>query len=244
MTTIDSAVVLAAGLGLRMRPLTEDRPKPLLRLGGETLLDHVLDRLAAAGVARVLVNAHWQADMLAAHVERRPPPPQVRVRHEPVLLDTGGAAAAALREGYVGPGAFFVCNSDSIWLDGPRPALRHLIAALDDDALAVILLHRTFLVQGDVGFGDFFVSRAGAPRRRGEREIAPYIYAGVTLARPDVFDGLGHAAFSMNVVWDRALAEGRLRAVVHDGLWFHLSRPEDLAEAAQALAAQLTGAST
>jgi MurNAc alpha-1-phosphate uridylyltransferase len=244
MPTVDTAMVLAAGLGLRMRPLTETTPKPLLTLGGRTLLDHALDRMAEARVGRVVVNAHWQADKIAAHLAARRPPPATVLRREPVLLDTGGAVAAALRDGQLGPGPFFVANSDSLWLDGPSPALRRLAGALGGDALAVILLHRTFQVRAEVGAGDFFLDRFGVPRRRQEREVAPYIYAGVTLALPALFDGAPDGAFSMNAVWDRALRAGGLRAVVHDGLWFHLSRPDDLAEAQFALMAQLTGATT
>jgi MurNAc alpha-1-phosphate uridylyltransferase len=244
MHTVDSAALLAAGLGLRMRPLTEHTPKPLLTLGGRTLLDHALDRMGEAGVRRVVVNAHWQADMIQAHLAARTGPPRTLVRHEPELLDTGGAVAAALASGMLGPGPFYIANSDSLWLDGPRPTLLRLAHALDDAALGVILLHRTFQVRADVGAGDFFLDRFGVPRRRRELEIAPYIYAGVTLATPAMFAGMGNAAFSMNEVWDRALQAGRLRAVVHDGLWFHLSFPADLAEAETALMAQFTGATT
>jgi MurNAc alpha-1-phosphate uridylyltransferase len=244
MPNIERAVLLAAGLGLRMRPLTVDTPKPLLTLGGRTLLDHALDRMAEAGVDTVVVNAHWHAEQIEAHLAARPPPPHTILRRETELLDTGGAVAAALAAGLIGPGAFFVANSDSLWLDGTRPVLQRMQAALDDEAWCAILLHRTFQVHGDVGAGDFFLGRDGVPRRRGEQEIAPYIYAGVTLARPALFAAPPGAAFSMNAVWDRAIAAGRLRAVVHDGLWFHLSVPDDLADANTALMAQFTGATT
>lgn len=244
MLPVESAALLAAGLGLRMRPLTENTPKPLLTLGGRALLDHALDRMAEAGVQRVVVNAHWQADKIAAHLAARRPPPQTIPRHEPDLLDTGGAVAAHLQAGLLGPGPFFIANSDSLWMDGPRPTLRRMAAALDADALGVILLHRTFQVRAEVGAGDFFLDRFGVPRRRREQEIAPYIYAGVTLAMPAMFEWTKADAFSMNAVWDYALQAGRLRAVVHDGLWFHLSYPADLAEAESALTAQLTGATT
>ena len=244
MPNIERAVLLAAGLGLRMRPLTVDTPKPLLTLGGRTLLDHALDRMVEAGVDTVVVNAHWHAEQIEAHLAARKPPPRTILRRETELLDTGGAAAAALDAGLIGPGPFFVANSDSVWLDGTKPALRRMATALDDAAWCVILLHRTFQVRGDVGAGDFFLCRNGVPRRRREQEIAPYIYAGVTLAMPSLFEAPPGAAFSMNAVWDRAIAAGRLRAVVHDGLWFHLSAPEDLAAANTALVAQLTGATT
>ena len=244
MVPIESAALLAAGLGTRMRPLTDHTPKPLLRLGERSLLDHALDRMAEAGVLRAVVNVHYQADQIAAHLQARGGAPAVTLRREADLLDTGGAVAAALRAGFFGDGPFYVANSDSVWLDGPSPALLRLAAVLDDTVDGVILLHRSFQVQAEIGLGDFFLDKVGLPRRRLEREIAPYIYAGVTLATPALFAGFGEARFSMNEVWDRALAAGRLRAVVHDGLWYHLSRPEDLEEAEHALAAQLTGPTT
>ena len=247
MTPIHNAALLAAGLGLRMRPLTDATPKPLLRLGGRALLDHALDRLSDAGVTKVVVNAHWHAEQIASHLEGRRAPPRTVLRREANLLDTGGAVAASLRAGLFGAEPFFIANSDSVWLDGPRSALARLHAVLATDpgrVHGVILVHRTHQVHADIGMGDFFLDKLGLPRRRLEREIAPYLYAGVTLATPALFAGLDAATFSMNVVWDRAIAAGSLRAMVHDGLWFHLSRPDDLAEAEHALAAQMTGVST
>jgi len=245
MTIVPRAILLAAGLGSRMRPLTDTIPKPLLSLGGRALLDHALDRLAASGVGEVVVNAHWHADKLAAHLAARPPPPVTVLRREAALLDTGGAVVAALGEGLLGRQGrpFFVVNSDSVWLDGPVATLDRMHAALRPELDAVILVHRTFQVHAEIGYGDFFLDGWGAPRRRREREVAPYIYAGVTLARPQIFDGFA-ATVSMNQVWDQAIARKRIKAVVHDGLWFHLTRPDDLAEAEHALAAQLTGPTT
>ncbi len=249
MTRADTAMLLAAGLGTRMRPLTEHTPKPLLTLGGRALLDHMLDRLGESGVRRVVVNAHWQPDRLRAHLAARTDGPATVLRLEDDLLDTGGAVAAALADGLLTGEAFFVANSDNVLLDGPHPALRRMQAALEPGLDGVILLHRSFQVHSDVGPGDFFLDPWGTPRRRAEREIAPYVFAGITLATPALFGPAlsqlkSSRRFSMNDIWDRALALGRLRAVVHDGLWFHLSRPEDLAEAEHALATQLTGLTT
>jgi len=245
MTETTRAILLAAGLGTRMRPLTETTPKPLLQLGGRALLDHALDRLAASGVRDVVVNAHWHADQIVAHLAGRKPPPNTKLRFEASLLDTGGAVVPALAEGLLGDNEpFFVINSDSVWLDGPVATLDRVNTALRPDLDAVILVHRTFQVHADVGFGDFFLDSFGLPRRRREREIAPYIYAGITLARPALFAGWNGRPLSMNEVWDRAIAASKLVAVVHDGLWFHLTRPDDLAEAEYALAAQLTGPTT
>ena len=235
-----SAMVLAAGLGTRMRPLTLTTAKPLLPLGGRPLLDHALDRLAATGVVRVVVNAHWQAERIAAHLASRRAPPETVLRREDDLLGTGGGVRAAL--GLLGPGPFFVVNGDSFWLDGPAPTLRRMIDGFDPAAVdGMLLMHRTFQVHGDVGLGDFAVDKLGVLRQRGEREVVPYVYAGVQLITPTILDDMPEGRFSMNLAWDRALAAGRLRAVVHDGLWFHLSTPSDLADAESFLGIRAIG---
>ena len=230
-------MLLAAGLGTRMRPLTDGTAKPLLPLAGRALLDHALDRLAAAGVERIVVNAHWQADGVVAHLAGRA---EVRVLRENTLLDTGGAVRAALDQGALREEPFYVVNGDAYWLDGPTPALVRLAGALAGQD-AVLLLHRTFQVHAEVGTGDFALDPLGFPRRAEEKEIVPYVFAGVQLALPALFAGMAPGAFSANACWDRAMGTGRLRAVVHDGLWFHLSRPTDLAEAEAALRAGLVG---
>ncbi|MEJ0017926.1 MAG: nucleotidyltransferase family protein [Acetobacteraceae bacterium] len=239
MTPPHSAMLLAAGFGTRMRPLTDRTAKPLLPLGGRALIDHALDRLAEADVERVVVNAHWQADQVAAHLAGRTRP-RIALRREASLLDTGGGVKAALP--LLGTDPFFVVNGDAFWVDGPHPALSRLKAAFDPATVdGVLLVHRTFQVHADVGFGDFAVDQWGALRRRGERQIVPYIYAGLQLIAPALLAGTPDGAFSMNLAWDAAIAAGRLRAVVHDGLWFHLSTPADLAEAESILQARLTG---
>jgi MurNAc alpha-1-phosphate uridylyltransferase len=236
-----TAMLLAAGLGTRMRPLTDLTAKPLLPLAGRPLIDHALDRLAAVGVETVVVNAHWQADLVAAHLAaRQARPPHTILRREAALLETGGGVKAALD--LLGTAPFFVVNGDAFWLDGPRPALDRLAAAFDPAEVdGVLLVHRTFQVHADVGMGDFAVDPWGGLRRRGEREIAPYIYAGLQLITPALLAGTPEGAFSMNRAWDTAISAGRLRAVVHDGLWFHLSTPADLAETETILQAQVTG---
>ncbi|MBV9654985.1 MAG: nucleotidyltransferase family protein [Acetobacteraceae bacterium] len=243
MTRPTRAMLLAAGLGTRMRPLTDTTAKPLLPLGGKPLLDHALDRLAEAGVQLVVVNVHWRADRIGAHLRERAArglPPETVMQHEETLLDTGGAVHAALP--LLGPEPLFVVNGDAFWLDGPRTALGRLSGAFDPaEHDAVLLLQRTFQVHAEVGFGDFALDKWGRPRRRAEREIVPYIFAGVQLVAPRLFEAAPPAPFSTNRVWDRAIERGRLRAVVHDGLWFHLSTPPDLAEAEALLNAGATG---
>jgi MurNAc alpha-1-phosphate uridylyltransferase len=232
-------MVLAAGLGTRMRPLTETTAKPLLRLGGKALIDHALDRLAEVGVKAAVVNAFWQADAVEAHLAARTAPPRCIVQRETALLETGGGVRAVLDR--LGPEPFYVINGDAFWLDGPHSALHRLAMAYNDSVDGVLLVHRTCQVHAEVGFGDFALDKWGTPRRRGEREVVPYIYAGVQLISPALLRDMPDGAFSMNRAWDRALAAGRLRAVVHDGIWFHLSTPPDLAEAEAILQARVTG---
>jgi len=237
------AMILAAGLGTRMRPLTETTAKPLLQLGGRTLLDHIFERLTVVDVGDVVVNAHWQADKMKAHLAARAAaglPPRTHLLREETLLDTGGSVRAALA--LLGPEPFYVINGDAYWLDGPRPALARLAQVFDPAEMdGVLLVHRSFHVRAEVGFGDFAVDKWGKPSRRGERQVVPYIYAGVQLVSPALMRGMPEAPFSMNLAWDRAIACGRLRVVVHDGLWFHLSTPEDLRETEHLLHAPAFG---
>jgi N-acetyl-alpha-D-muramate 1-phosphate uridylyltransferase len=232
-----TAMLLAAGLGVRMRPLTNEIPKPLLPLGGRALIDHALDRLAEAGVRTAVTNAFWQPERLEAHLTTRENP-RVIIRREAELLDTGGGVHAALD--LLGSEPFYVVNGDAFWLDGPHPTLARLARAFDPSSLDVVLLvHRTTQIQADVGSGDFAMDKWGRLRRRGEREIVPYLYAGLQIVSPALFANAPAGAFSMNLLWNRAIAADRLRAVVHDGLWFHLSTPADLAETESALQMRL-----
>ena len=233
------AMVLAAGLGTRMRPLTDLTAKPLLTLGGGALLDHALAHLARAGVETVMVNGHWQVDALAVHLASRTAPPVTALLREEHLLETGGGVKAALP--WLGADPFFVVNGDAFWIDGPIPALRRLANAFDDAVDGVLLVQPTAHVHADVGLGDFTLDKWGIPQRRQEREVAPYIYAGLQLIHPRILHGMPDGAFSMNLAWNAALAVGRLRALVHDGVWFHLSTPPDLAVAEQVLEARITG---
>lgn len=249
-TVIRRAMILAAGLGTRMQPLTRTMPKPLLSVAGRSLLDHALDRLREAGVETVVVNAHHHADQVTARLRARTAKdggsPATILQSEPVLLDTGGAVLEALNSGGLTRDApFFVVNGDSFWLDGPTPALRRLTGAFDAQAFDVLLLvARTATVIGEVGSGDFTIDEDNRLRRRHENEIVPYMFAGVQLVSPALFQGIHHGIFSMNLLWDQAIAEGRIQAVVHDGPWFHLSRPSDIAETERALRDPLFGPAT
>lgn len=242
MITLTHGMVLAAGLGLRMRPLTETTPKPLLTLEGRPLLDRALDGFAAAGIGQAVVNAHWLADQVAAAIAGRAAPRCV-LQREAVLLETGGGVLRALPQ--LGAGPFVVANGDSVWLDGPTPALIRLAAAFDPERMdGLLLLVRAAQVEGEVGRGDFLVDPLGAIRRPREREIAPYIFAGVQILSPALFTGAPgpDVPFSLNLLYDRAMENGRLFALVHDGHWFHLSTPPDLERAEAALDAGLVRA--
>lgn len=246
---IRSAMVLAAGLGTRMQPLTAATAKPLLTVAGRTLLDYALDRLAEAGMHHAVVNTHWHgdqvADRLRARTAREADRLQVAQQAEPVLLGTGGAIARALADGALPKETPFIAvNGDSLWLDGPIPAVARLVRRFDDASLdALLLVARTATVVGQVGSGDFAIDENGILRRRGENEIVPYVFAGVQILSPRLFASALPAPFSMNLLWDRAIDSGRIAALVHDGPWFHLSRPVDIAETERAIRDPLFGPS-
>ncbi len=240
MITLTHAMVLAAGLGLRMRPLTEDTAKPLLMLHGRSLLDRALDRLEEAGIENVVVNAHWHADQVAAALAARTSP-RITLQREEVLLETGGGVKRALP--LLGPGPFAVANGDSVWLNGPSPALTRMAAAFDPERMdGLLLLVRSAQVMGEVGRGDFLMDPLGRLRRPKERELAPYIFAGVQILSPALFRDAPEGPFSLNLLYDRAIEAGRLYALVHDGVWFHLSTPPDLQQAEAAMRAGLVRA--
>jgi N-acetyl-alpha-D-muramate 1-phosphate uridylyltransferase len=227
MRTIpESAMVLAAGLGTRMRPVSHEMPKPLVPVGGRALIDRVLDRLVGVGVRRVVVNLHYKGEMIERHLAARDDV-ALRFLHEPVLLDTGGGIAQAL------PwldDIFYVVNSDVIWLDTKLLALARLARAFDPERHDVaLLLQRTTQAVGYAGLGDFMLDPTGHVRRRGEREVAPHLYAGVQVMQRRLFDGAPVGAFSINPLWDKAIAAGRIRGIVHDGEWFHVGSPAGLA---------------
>ena len=226
ITVPKSAMVLAAGLGTRMRPISDTLPKPLIEIAGRTLLDHAIDRLALVGVERVVVNVHYKAAQVAARLaERREP--NIELSHEDQLLETGGGVLRALP--LLGEW-FFVVNADILWLDGKDYALCRLAAACDPDRMdAVLLFQRTTAAVGYDGSGDYFLDPLGVPRRRGEREIAPFLFAGIQLLHKRLFDGVAERRFSLNLLYDRADAAGRLHAILHDAEWYHVGTPEGLA---------------
>jgi len=220
-----SAMVLAAGLGTRMRPISDTLPKPLVEIAGRTLIDHAIDRLALVGVERVVVNLHYKAEMVIARLAERDHP-QIEISEEEELLETGGGVARALP--LLGD-FFFVVNGDVLWLDGTEPALSRLAGAFDAARMdAILLFQRTTNAVGYAGSGDYFLDSLGVPRRRGEREIAPFLFTGVQLLHRRLFDGIAERRFSLNLVYGRAERAGRLTAIVHDGEWYHIGTPDGL----------------
>jgi MurNAc alpha-1-phosphate uridylyltransferase len=220
-------MVLAAGLGLRMRPLTLTRPKPLIALAGRTLLDRALDALAEAGITDAVVNTHYLGGMIAAHLAGRARP-SVTLSPEDALLETGGGVANALA--LLGGAPFFVVNADIAWSDGPKPALARLAESWTDGMDALLLVQPVVSATGYDGAGDFDIAGDGRLRRRAGAG-APLVFTGVQLLHPRLFRGAPGGAFSLNVLYDRAEAAGRLFGLAHDGGWYHVGTPTALAEA-------------
>lgn len=234
LTAPTTAMVLAAGLSTRMRPLSSSIPKPLVRLAGRPLIDHVLDRLAVSGVERAVVNVHYHADQIDEHLMQRKNAqsrPAILVSDErDALLDTGGGVKRALPK--LGPDPFFVHNADSVWSEGAGQAIERMRSAWDGTRMDVLmLLAPTATSLGYAGRGDFVMAPDGALARRGEGEIAPFVFAGVSIMHPRLFADAPEGKFSLNLIWDRVLEEGRLFGLRHDGVWMHVGTPTALAEA-------------
>ena len=231
----DTAMVLAAGLGTRMRPLTATQPKPLVRVAGKALIDHALDRLADAGIARAVVNVHYLADALEAHALARSAP-QVTISDERAqLLETGGGMIRAQAQGLL-PDPFFSLNSDNIWLDGPKNAFAELSAAWDAarmDALLLLVPHAR--AHNFTGPGDFHMDALGRLTRRTPGRIAPFIFTGIQLVSHRLLRDAPEGPFSTNILWNRAIAEGRLYGAAFAGLWFEVGTPAAIAPTEEAL---------
>lgn len=227
---VSRAFVLAAGLGKRMRPVTATVPKPLVEVSGKALLDHALDRVAEAGIGSAIVNVHYLADLIEGHLARRAEEaalgPATTVSDErAALLETGGGIRKALP--LLGDAPFVVLNSDSFWLEGPASNLRRLIETWDGDRMdGLLLVAPTATSLGYEGAGDFVMDPDGRLERRGERAVAPFIYAGVAILTPGLFADTPEGAFSLNLLFDRAIAAGRLFGMRLDGQWLHVGTPE------------------
>ena len=239
----ESAMILAAGLGTRMRPVSLDIPKVLVPVLGRPVIDYALERLAQAGIKNVVVNAHHHADKLIAHLAHLTPArdcqaPVVNISDERAeLLDTGGGFAKALP--ILGDAPFYGINGDVIWLDGVFNTLHRLAARWDSDSMdALLLVTLCPRAVGYAGRGDFMMDPNGLLRRRQEREVAPYVYSGIQIIHPRLFAQCPAGAFSLNVLYDRAIRAKRLYGLCHDGLWLHVGTPAGL-RAAEATLAEL-----
>jgi MurNAc alpha-1-phosphate uridylyltransferase len=227
-----TAMVMAAGLGKRMRPLTASRPKPLIEVAGRALIDHCLDRLRAAGVEKAVVNVHYLAGALEAHLKNRVEDIEIVVSDERrQLLETGGGLRRALP--LIDADPFLAVNSDNLWIDGPVDTLRLLASGWDEARMdALLLLVPLARAYCHPGRGDFHMNSAGALKRRKPNGVAPFVFTGIQILAKRLFDGaLPDGPFSTNLLWDRAMAAGRCFGTVHQGLWFDIGRPEAIVRA-------------
>ncbi len=228
------AMVLAAGYGKRLRPLTEETPKALVKVRGRALIDVALDRLAAAGVTEAIVNTHHLAEKVKAHLAGRDRP-RIVISHESEILETGGGIRHALP--LLGEDPFYAVNAKIVWFNGVVDALARLPEAWDDSRMdALLLMQPTVTAVGYDGQGDFRMDEMGRLYRRKEWEVAPFVFSGIQILHPRLFAGAPDGAFSMNLLYDRALDAGRLHGIRHDGEWYHVSTPRQLAEVEAQLA--------
>ena len=231
---ITRAMVLAAGLGTRMRPLTDTLPKPLIKVAGKALIDHALDRLADAGVETAVVNVHHMADQIEHHLKGRTRP-EIEISDERgELLDTGGGVVKALRR--LGDKPFFHMNSDTLWVEGVTPNLARLGTQFDLASMDILLLLASATASiGYEGRGDFAMAPDGRLRRRAEREVTPFIYAGAAVLNPAQFADAPRGKFSLNHMFDRAIETGRMFGLRLDGTWMHVGTPAAITAAEKAI---------
>ena len=223
-----TAMIMAAGLGKRMRPLTATRPKPLVEVSGKALLDHVLDKLRAAGVGRVVVNVHYLADALEAHLATRGQGLEVVISDErKLLMETGGGLVKAAPMIDCDP--FLALNSDNLWIDGPADTIKLLASQWDDSKMdALLLVVPQARALGHKGMGDFHMDRAGRIRRRQRSYVAPFVFTGIQIVSKRLLRDAPGGPFSTNILWDRAIEEGRAFGAVHQGLWFDVGTPQSI----------------
>jgi N-acetyl-alpha-D-muramate 1-phosphate uridylyltransferase len=229
MTIIKRAMVLAAGFGVRLRPITDTTPKPMVQVLGRTLIDRTIDRLKDGGVECVVVNTHHLGEVVHAHLEKRDDL-EILFSEEDPILETGGGIAHALP--MLGEDPFFACNGDTLWLNGSQNAMTRMLKHWDSEKMdALLMLHSTVDAYGYNGLGDFCVDPLGLLSRRPESEVSPYLFTGVQILHPRLFKNSPEGAFSLNVLYDKAMENDRLYGMVHDGEWFHVGTPDALDEA-------------
>lgn len=230
MTQIKRAMIMGAGHGTRMAPLTDDKPKPLVRFMGKPLIDHALARLGAAGVDEVVVNVHAHADLLEAHLKRLSAPKIMISDERADLLDTGGGVKKA--RPLLGDDPIITFNSDSVWIEGRRPTLTRMMEAWDPEHMdALLMIASATNTIGEVRRGDFTMEPDGRLVRREEQTVAPFMFAGVQIVNPTLFDEGPDGPFSTNLIWDKAIERGRLFGLRMEATWMHVGTPGDLADA-------------
>ena len=224
------AMVLAAGLGTRMRPITDKTPKPLVKVNGRSLIDHALDRLVDGGIKNVVVNLHHFGDQIERNLKQRDDLGISFSWEKDERLETGGGVKQALD--MLGPSPFWVINSDSLWLNGPTSMMERMHRVWDDKRMdGLLLLHSTVDAYGYNGFGDFNAESDGLLSRRQDQEVTPWLFTGIQILHPRLFKDAPEGAFSLNLLYDQALENNRLFGMVHDGEWFHVGTADGLADA-------------
>lgn len=227
---IECAMILAAGLGTRMRAVSQQKPKPLVEVAGRTLIDRVLDRCIAAGIGRAVVNVHYKADQIKAHLAKRKDIEIVISDETDALLDTGGGIAKALP--LIGDKPFLSHNSDSLWIEGMGSALERLARTYDPARMdALLLMASAVTALGYTGRGDFTMDEEGRLSRREEARVAPFVWTGVQIVHPRLFEGCPTGPFSLNVLLNHAIEAERLYGIRHDGIWMHVGSPDGLQDA-------------
>lgn len=236
MIKVDTAMIMAAGLGKRMRPLTESRPKPLVEVAGKAMIDHCFEKLVEAGIGKAVVNVHYLADMMEAHLAALPYPVDIRVSDErSELLETGGGLVQAER--LIEEDVFYCINSDNLWTDGPTNSLQQLAQTWDEDSMdALLLLIPREAAHNYKGDGDFHLDDEKRISRKLPDQKAPLIYSGIQLISKRLLRDAPTGAFSTNIFWERAIGEGRLFGAVHEGQWFEVGSPQAIAPTEAALA--------
>lgn len=224
------AMVFAAGLGTRMRPLTDTLPKPLIKVGGKPMLDHMLDRFADVGVREAIVNVHYRADQVEAHLAGRQHPHIIISDERDTLLDQAGGIRKALP--LLGSEPFFICNTDAFWLEGPRSNIEALVARWNPAIMDILLLVAATTSSVGVDWpGDFLMHADGRLQKRAEREVAPFVYTGVGILKPALFKDAPAGPLRLAPYFFEAAARGKLFGQRLDGQWLHVGTPEAVAQA-------------
>lgn len=237
---IETAMILAAGFGTRMAPLTDTMPKPLVPFCGKPLIDWPIDRLAAAGVSRFIINTHYLPDQIEEHFKTRK---DIVLNYEPEIQETGGGVRDALDK--IGDAPFFVTSSDAIWFDGIKPAVTRMLAAWDPDKMdALLLLVPVTDSYGYEGSGDYYLEPDERAEHRGDRLVAPYLFGGLQILKPGLFADAPNGPFPLRQIYNKVQKTGRLYGITHDGEWYHIGTPESLKQVEEVIAEGYTKANT